>query len=56
MAVLRQAAQFVKVEQNMPAELNTTQQTAQFSDIAGHWGEDLITANVCLLSSSFTTK
>ena len=42
MAVLRQAAQFAKVEQNMPAELNTTQQTTQFSDINGHWGEDLI--------------
>ncbi len=42
MAVLRQAAQFVKVEQNMPAELNTTRSTTQFSDIGGHWGEDLI--------------
>ena len=42
MAVLRQAAQFAKVEQNISAELNTTQQTTQFSDINGHWGEDLI--------------
>ena len=42
MAVLRQAAQFVKVEQNMPSELNTTQSITQFTDTSGHWGEDLI--------------
>ncbi len=42
MAVLRQAAQFVQVERGMSAEIKTTPQGTQFSDISNHWGANLI--------------
>ena len=43
MAVLSQASQFVQVERGLSPQINTTQAVTNFSDIAGHWGEDLIT-------------
>lgn len=42
MAVLRQAAQFVNTQQGISPDLQTTGQGNQFSDIANHWGEELI--------------
>ena len=42
MAVLSQASQFVQVERGLSSTINTTQAVTNFSDIAGHWGEDLI--------------
>ena len=42
MAVLSQASQFVQVQQGMPSELKATKQVTEFSDIANHWGNDLI--------------
>ena len=42
MAVLRQASQFVRVQQGLSSDLKVTQQVTSFSDITNHWGKDLI--------------
>lgn len=42
MAVLENAAKFAKEQRGQTAELTNLQDPESFSDISGHWGEDLI--------------
>jgi N-acetylmuramoyl-L-alanine amidase len=43
MAVLRRASEYALSLQGQPTTLVATQNPTQFTDIAGHWGSDLIT-------------
>lgn len=42
MAILQNAAKFAKLQEGLDSELVANQEVANFTDIAGHWGQDLI--------------
>lgn len=43
MAILRRTVEYSRSQQQLSAEVNPTQDPFSFSDISGHWGEDIIT-------------
>ncbi len=54
-AVLQNAAKFAKTQQGMDAELVTDREVTNFTDIAGHWGQDLIQkmSGYCNVASAY---
>jgi hypothetical protein len=52
MAMLRRTAEYERQLAGLPTTLEPTHAVRSFSDTSGHWGEELITINVGLLSGS----
>ena len=53
MAVLRQAAEYAKVQQGKGGELTSNQTAKAFTDISGHWAESLVSqmSSYCQVAS-----